>query len=118
MSKIELIQNRYLTDVRFIPINEPFEKQEKDPILNSIYAVDPLTGKPASDLSVVYSSNTPEDVRQYIRTQLAVAQNSLKSAPDLETSEVSVKRAFETRQQYIDRITEFVQNNYKSENVE
>lgn len=115
MSKIDILQGRYLSPIRFEQKNEPFEKEPKDPILNSIFAEDPLTGKPASDLSVVFSSNTPEDVRQYIRSVLAQSQKTLRAAPDQETSEVSVKRAFETRQQYINRITEFVQSNVNSE---
>ena len=88
---------------------------EKDPIINSIFAVDPLTGKPSSDLSMIYSSNTPDDVKQYIRSQLAVAQKQISVAPDVETSEFSVKRAFETREEYFDRIRSFVQSNSKSE---
>lgn len=114
--KKDILKNRYITDLRQEEKVIAFEKQEKDPILNTIFAVDPLTGKPASDLSLVFSSNTPEDVKQYIRTQLATVQHSVAVAPDLETSETSVKRAFETREDYFNRIRDFVQANSISDN--
>ena len=113
--KNDIIKGRYLSDVRVKEELQSFAKAEKDPIINSIFAVDPLTGKPSSDLSMVYSSNTPEDVKQYIRSQLAVSQKQISVAPDAETSEISVKRAFETREEYFDRIREFVKSNSKAD---
>lgn len=113
--KKDILKGRYISDLHVKENFLSFSKMEKDPIINSIFAVDPLTGKPSSDLSMVYSSNTPEDVKQYIRSQLAVAQKKISVAPDAETSEISVKRAFETREEYFDRIREFVKSNSNSD---
>lgn len=84
---------------------------EKDPILTTIFACNPVTGKPSCDLGLVFNSNTSKEVQDYVRQQLAVAQrqvNSVSQSPD-DALEV-VKSQFETNEEYANRIRNYINN--------
>lgn len=110
MDNVKILQHRYLTDVEYMEEITPYEKSAKDPIITTMFMEDPITGKPSSDLGLIFSSNTPVDVKEYIRSQLAIARK-VEHAPDIETSEATLKRQFESREQYYERVQQFIKDN-------
>lgn len=94
-----------------LPDFHPDKVSEKDPILETIFMEDPITHKPRPDLSLVYSSNVSDDVKQYIRSVLMTVQSDTTPiAPDHETAEALHKSPWETVESYYDKVKSFVDN--------
>lgn len=110
MDKIDILKKRYPANNFSEPELPVLVKDTKEPLLQAIFAEDPLTGKPSSDLGLVFSSNTSADVREYIRQQMQTVRGKINLAPDAETAELTVKRNYESVTEYGDRIREFVAN--------
>lgn len=99
-----------------LPVLVPDKISEKDPILETIFMEDPVTHKPRPDLSLVYSSNVSDDVKQYIRSALMTVQSDTTPiAPDHETAEALHKSPWETVESYYEKVRQFVSNLSKSE---
>lgn len=119
------IRDKLLSDIKGfnvcvdpMPDFKPEYEVQNDPIMETIYMEDPVTGKPRSDLSLVYSANVSDDVKQYIRSVLMqVREDSSIIAPDHETA-VALHRDYgETLENYYDKVQRYVQslNNKKVE---
>lgn len=89
---------------------------ESDPILKTIFACNPVTGKPSCDLGLVFNNNTSREVQDYVRQQLAVANDGIKSVSQNPDDALAVvKSQFETTDKYVNRIRDYI---YKLNNVE
>lgn len=84
----------------------PMVEDLQEPIVLEIFAPDPITGNPASDLHVEFSS-TNQNVRDYInavfRKPLGVVGSADKEG-DITLD--MLRRGDETRESYIQRLTE------------
>ena len=92
-------------------------KSSTDALLDSIFAVDPLTKLPSGDISVFLSKNTSDSVKKFIQDNL-LADNGVKADsskyPDLPDSVIAdyTRSSDETAYQYRDRILSVMRSNY------
>ena len=90
--------------------------KEEDEVLGLIFAPDPQTGVPRSDLALMLSRDTAPEIAQYIRDTLMRTQGQSSSVgddPDLALKLTKFRK--ETLFEYGTRLREFVQNESKSE---
>lgn len=88
---------------------------ETDPLLVNIFAPDPQTGVPRSDLHIVLSKDSSPEISQYIRDNLMRPNNTDSSIDDADFAIASVKGRYETRQAFADRLRDLVQKSYKND---
>lgn len=78
-----------------------------DDLYESIFAPDPFTGVPRSDISIMMSKDTRPEVAQYIRDTLMHPRSGI-STDDPDFALATVKSRQETIAQYADRLRELV----------
>lgn len=93
-------------------------KSSADALLDSIFAVDPLTKLPSGDISVFLSKNTSDSVKKFIQDNLLSDNGGHADSskyPDLPDSVIAeYTRSFdETAYQYRDRIISVMRKNYQ-----
>lgn len=90
---------------------------EQDDIIKTIFAPDPLSGVPRSDMSLMLSKDTSPVVQQYIRDTLQRPVNSQQNLgvteEDADFALASMKSAFESRQDYYQRLQTLCQPQQK-----
>lgn len=86
---------------------------EQDSLINFIFAPDPLTGVPRSDLAFSMSKDISPEVAQFIRDNLQrpIEMNERTENPDLAID--TIKSRSETLIEYADRIKEIVNKDSK-----
>lgn len=99
---------------------EPVEHVENSdpmlPILQAIYASDPVTKLPTGDIMCYMSSDTPSEVKEFIlkNLQMDTTSNVLPPVPegiDEDTAFALTRQPKETLDSYRDRINSFAQMN-------
>lgn len=88
---------------------------QQDSLLQEIFAPDPVTGKPRSDLHFVYSKDYNPVVSEYIRQNLARPINVGTVLDDPEDALILTKSRFEDLQEYSQRLQEIISEPLKSE---
>lgn len=81
-------------------------KLELDPILALIYAPDPVTGIPRSDVALEYSSDVSDELHQYIRSVLQQPRQSSSAGDDPDLALASIKDLRESNEEYFNRLRE------------
>lgn len=79
----------------------------EDPLLSMIFAPDPATGNPASDLALTMHTGSPE-IQRYISSVLHNPVPSGSTLDDPETALNLSKSPFETIEEYGNRLRELV----------
>ena len=80
-----------------------------DELTESIFAPDPLTGVPRSDIALMMSKDTRPEVAQYIRDTLQQPRQSISTDdPDFALSTIKDRR--ESIQAYADRLRSMFQS--------
>lgn len=101
---------------------EPFDlKDDNQPDLYKIvFAPDPLTGFPSSDLAFMLNKNQSEEVKQYVRnTLLNPRSDGNLRAPDADTAiEFTTPRFKQQFEEYRNKLTEFVNDLQKQKDDE
>lgn len=77
---------------------------EDDGILKVIFAPDPITGKPRSDLALVFNKSVDPEISQYIKTHLMQARKRDALASDPDTAMELTKDSFESVSSYYARL--------------
>lgn len=120
MNRKEMLKQRhtYNADNWVKVYTENLELLEPDPIIRSIFAVNPVTGKPNSDLGLIFSSETSLEVQQYIRENLATARQQLNQVSENADDALQVVRSqFETIDQYVNRVRDYVSSLNNTQSV-
>lgn len=79
-----------------------------DEFTSLIFAPDPVTGIPRSDLAVIMSKDTAPEIAQYIQSHF---QSPLPSSPGVDDPDVAIdgiKRPGESIDQYAERLRQIV----------
>lgn len=85
------------------------ESLELDPVLVTIYAADPVTGIPRSDLQVIMSKDASLEVSQFIRdTLLQPSSSPSVSTPDADFALEATKSRYESVYQYADKLKSII----------
>lgn len=87
-------------------------KRESDLVLDLVFAPDKRTGLPSSDISVYLASNTPPQVRDFIKANIFGEGVTRPSAPDGIDDDVLhelTRRSDETVDDYSLRLSAFMQ---------
>lgn len=92
---------------------EPVNIDER---IRVIFAPDPETGWPDSDLQVLVSDKQRPEIKEFIRSTLMSVQKPL-SKTDEDTAMLTCPNAQETRAQYIARLQEFGQQSVNDYNA-
>lgn len=93
-------------------------EEDKDNILSLIFAPDPLTGFPRSDLALIMSKDAAPEVSQYIRETLMkpISDIGPSGAPDADTALDTMRAKNEGLTEYAERLRSIVAKyNEKSE---
>lgn len=84
-------------------------------LMNVIFAPDPLTGFPRSDLAIVMSKDSNPVISEYIHDTLMKVKETGAAAPDADAAIVGVKSRNETFEEYANRLKELVGSYVKDE---
>lgn len=87
------------------------ERRETDAIFDMVFAPDPKTGLPCSDISMYLSSKTPPQVRDFIQQNIMGEGLPQQKAPDGITDEdlhYLTRRGNETADEYAGRISQYM----------
>lgn len=79
---------------------------DQDKMMMEIFAPDPITGKPRSDLHFIYSKDSNPIVQEYIKNTLCQAHESETSFDNPDDALELMKSRLETNQQYVQRLEE------------
>lgn len=105
---------------RFNPLEamqtSPFEKDEDD-MLKLIFAPDPCTGLPRSDLAIMLSKDSAPEVARYIQETLQrpLHDSGPASAPDADTALDTMRNRSEDFVAYAERLRELASSYSKSD---
>lgn len=94
--------------------NETLSVEVADDLQRAIFAPDPITGIPRSDLGLILSKDCRPEVAQYIQNTL-MRPRADKVAPDADMALAAVKSRTETVAEYAERLRELCSSNPKSE---
>lgn len=83
----------------------PSENVEDSP-LNAIFAPDPVTGNPSSDLYFDCKSNN--ELRKYIEDQLQSFHLDTPKTSSVDDALTLTKSPFESREEFVERVRSFV----------
>lgn len=90
-------------------------RTEVDPIVKLIYAPDPETGLPRSDVGLAYSSSISDELSQFIRTSLQQPLPDLGSAgDDPEMALAAVRSRQESIDSYFTRLRDMCNASFNS----
>lgn len=86
-------------------------EQPSDELVRTLFAPDPVTGVPRSDIAIVMSKDTSPEVSQYIRdTLMRPLPASSSCGDDADFALESVKSESESLTEYCDRLFGLVNN--------
>lgn len=87
------------------------ERREADNVIDMVFAPDPKTGLPCSDISMYLSSKTPPQVRDFIQQNIMGEGLPLQKAPEGITDDdlhYLTRRGNETADEYAGRISRYM----------
>lgn len=121
MKKINLFPEFInVSDEQLTPVKRTYDNVALpgDDLLLTIFAPDPLTGVPRSDLGIVMSKDKSPEVAQYIRDNLMhpVTDNSVP-LDDADFAIQSIKDRRESLNQYALRLRQLVNSNDSDKSV-
>lgn len=89
---------------------EPEFDKKDSPVLNLIYAPDPVTGLPKGDYAIYLSDNTSPEVREYIRANLLRELPNAPALPDDQSDELFeyIRGTNESMSDYVARMNELM----------
>lgn len=96
-------------------LNRGAAGSDMSPLMQQIFAPDPITGIPSSDLAFVLSKDAAPEVSQYIRDNLLRPIGSVSSCDDADAALDMTKMRRETGVEYADRIRSYIENFNQSE---
>ena len=101
------------SDKDIVPDMKDFRPEEadirqEDKLLREIFAPDPVTGKPRSDLHFQYSQDKNPIVAEYIRTTLATPLPHGTTLDNADDALAMTKSRLESDQEYVARLTELI----------
>lgn len=83
---------------------------ENENILNEIYAPDPNTGFPRSDISVILSRSTDPVVKEFVAKVIMSPNNSSNYGDNSDVALELVPQLGETEDMYIDRLKDIIKS--------
>lgn len=102
-----------IEDSQLKPLAPPSHvDKEVDGTLQSIFAPDPVTGQPSSDIHILLSKDKQPEVAQFIRDTLMKPMVGTSLGTDSSSADdalKTVKTASMTRQQYIDNLKSLIE---------
>ena len=93
--------------IDYIPSESDVVRQE-DSVINLIFAPDPDTGVPRSDLALMFSKDKSPEIAQYIQDTLMRPVNDGSGAPDADTALEFMCSRSERVEDYANRLREIV----------
>lgn len=96
-------------DLRDVPFEEQPDIKREDKLLREIFAPDPVTGKPRSDLHFIYSQDKNPVVAEYIKSVLAQPLDRGASVDNPDDALEMTKTRLESDREYIERIANIIQ---------
>lgn len=100
--------------VSVVPLADKFSSLEKqDELVDYIFAPDPVTGVPRSDLAYIMSKDAAPEVSQFIRDTLLRPNPSAPTTEDSDLALDSVKNRGESVEAYASRLRELT--NFQAE---
>lgn len=121
MKKINLFPEFVnVSDEQLTPVKRTYDSVELpgDDLLLTIFAPDPLTGVPRSDLGIVMSNDKSPEVAQFIRDNLMrpLNDNSVPS-DDADFAIQSIRDRRESISQYALRLRQLVNSNDRDKSI-
>lgn len=121
MKKINLFPEFVnVSDEQLTPVKRTYDSVELpgDDLLLTIFAPDPLTGVPRSDLGIVMSKDKSPEVAQFIRDNLQrpINDNSVPS-DDADFAIQSIRDRRESISQYALRLRQLVNSNDRDKSI-
>lgn len=121
MKKINLFPEFVnVSDEQLTPVKRTYDSVELpgDDLLLTIFAPDPLTGVPRSDLGIVMSKDNSPEVSQFIRDNLMrpLNDNSVHS-DDADFAIQSIRDRRESISQYALRLRQLVNSNDRDKSI-
>lgn len=98
------------------PVSDTFFDTKKDPIMDSIFAPNPITGFPSPDLALAYSKDTRPEISQYLQEVLMKPIPSSVGSDSADLALESVKSRYESMENYANRLREIVQRSLPKKN--
>lgn len=89
-----------------------------DEMTKLIFAPDPITGNPSSDIGLIMSKQAEPAVAEYIRTHLATPVQEVAGASTPDEAEACAPHRGETRSAYISRLRDIVRSTAVKQDVE
>lgn len=126
MNKFTIMYN----DFKFLPsilVLDPSEIKkvkrsdvvnQNEVLLDSIFAVDPRTGFPTSDITAFLSDKVSPEVKMFIQSQLLKPNRSVGSSSDLDEDTIAMlsRGHNESLEIYKDRLMDFINSQDSAEN--
>lgn len=81
-------------------------KDDDDDVLGTIFAPDPVTGIPRSDLAIVMSASSAPEISQYIRDQLMRPRDNVVSTDDAQMALDMTMTKKDSLESYASRLRE------------
>lgn len=99
----------------FAPLSMNTDESLRSPLLEAIYACDPITGLPSGDITCYVSSNTSPEVKKYILDNIMIDLSvaKLPSAPvglDDDTVASLTRSVGESSFDYASRVSNFMED--------
>ena len=106
----------HITEENLVPVPkfESVDIESQDPLISTIFAPDPDTGIPRSDLAVVMSRDTSPEISQFIRDTLMRPLPDGVTSADSDAALEFVKGRSERLGQYAQRLYSIV-DSFKAE---
>lgn len=96
-------------------LNRGAAGSDMSPLMQHIFAPDPITGIPSSDLAFVLSKDAAPEVSQYIRDNLMRPIGNTSSCEDADAALDMTKMRRETGIEYADRLRSLIDSYSNSE---
>lgn len=87
---------------------------EKEHIMNIVFAKDEMTGKPMNDLTFTQNVNLPDNVREFIKKQLQSPFVPEKGSPDADLATDLIRGTHETAFEYSRRLSKIAYDGEQS----
>lgn len=92
--------------------------KSNDEMTKLIFAPDPITGNPSSDIGLLMSKQAEPAVAEYIRTHLATPVQEVAGASTPDEAEACSPHRGESRSAYISRLRDIVRSSVVKQDVE
>lgn len=96
-------------------IEEVQENKETKKLKSIVYAINPVTGHPSSDIATVMSKDTNPEVARYIRDNLLQSRTDSPGTLDADEALASVKTQAMSTDEYQSQLLRFIDKKQKSE---